>query len=304
MPLILREGAQKKQTPNRGELYQTVESILASWLQRRYKAMHRFIVQLTKLRTYMRRLLPVVLTLVFSTMGCGGGNSSSASTPQILGNDSVTTIGGVYRLANITRVLKPNDSWSYRGTAKSNRTTRSVITTIGVANGPGSLLGFPAPLAVTATTAIEDGTSFGTTLYGYSDATSRELVVVGDKEGFLHGDLSALVGEWKLSLEHSGSGWRSETNIAYRFQLKVVGNDLIRVPAGAFETWRCEVQRDVYTLDAGRLFTQEGTFWYAPQLGQYVKAVYKHTPYKHTPSEGAEIEITEELFSASMLPTP
>lgn len=236
----------------------------------------------------MRLLASLLIATVFLA-GCGGGGNSGISSRPI--NTVPPPINGVRSLVQSTRFILPGDRWAYRTAIRD--TVTGVISDgtslIKAEDGTGRFPGMTNLVELGYEVEFATGFDFGALRY-FRSSDNRDFSMVGSGNA-LNTPLRFLPGIWTLETEFAADATApGNPPQSFHSHLKVLGTEQVTVPAGTFETWKCEVERDFLPQ------SQSGIFWFAPQIGSHVKAVYRYQP-----STGNELEIAEELTSASML---
>ena len=186
------------------------------------------------------------------------------------GSGSVDTTSAV----NNTRALQVGDSWSYdfsgQGHSSSQNYTYSGTSTIITTQ---ELINTETVLAATSTESVtfssgSSSTDSGVT-YMQQDSNSGDIRLYGMK---YPNSVVKTVTDRPLPVIWPGtweSGKTNTTNIHYSdgttdstsYSYTIMGQESVTTPAGTFATWK-------YVIVSG---TVNETFWFSPQLGNYVK---------------------------------
>lgn len=184
------------------------------------------------------------IAIVLLLSGCGGGTGNKIN----------------YRpLSNKFRVLQPGDYWTYSifesyhggaGTATTTITKDSKNRLIETTSEEGDIL----------TRILEQ------------DLTTLDVKLVQIGSSAIINPPIVFQGNWKLPLSYE---WTAE-DVLITFMVE--GQESLTVSAGNFVTWKTRQTQD--TSDVKTV----GTYWYAPDIGAWVKADYITTfltgPYK------------------------
>ena len=227
----------------------------------------------------------LVLAACFAILlsGCGGGGT----TPAPEKSPEPETF---YPLSSQTRIFQPGDTWTYDDHEK--------VTVVS-----SSLDGVPVLTRITGGDGTGEG---GYDVEYFSQKTDGEIVVLG-KRGINHtvflpddparevrllpAPQSVLFGTWaqgksvsfNLLYDNYNEYLPAEGGYA---TLTIVGTEKVKTPLGTFDTWKVEAKPDGQT----QFFQVSGTYWYAPQLGIYVRA---HVVISSVdPEIGGETDIT------------
>lgn len=216
-----------------------------------------------------RRLI-FVNGLLFSVggmlSGCGGGSSSGHRDDE---DHSATQ----YPLSVQTRTLQVGDRWAYdNGQVYTIGQTRlngvPVLTRVVQQFQPGGEA--PAYLiTLVAQTAEGEVASVGERIASYVPDIGPELTGTSGRSTLVQ---RILFGTWqagsRLSYQiYNQNSFDPDTPIDAP-QLEIVGTEIIVSRAGTFNTWKVRVTPS----NTPALAPSTGTYWYAPQLGNFVRA--------------------------------
>lgn len=200
--------------------------------------------------------------------GCGGGSHSE----------------NIYPLSSQTRLLQPGDSWLY-----DNHESVTI--------GTGTFKGQPT---LTRIKRYESDLGPGFTVDCFFQNQTQEVIYIGRRGSEGAGQSSdspdrperplitpqtVLFGSWtqgaklsyKLLYQNEDAVYPSEAAT-----LTILGTERVKTPLGTFDTWK--VQSELNGPTAPYQIT--GTYWYAPQLGTFVRA--------HEILGGADLEVGSE----------
>lgn len=219
----------------------------------------------------MKALLLCGLTLLGVTVGCGSGGSS-VGTPT-----PTATPTPLIPLETRLRTIKAGDSFSYTFTRQVYTTKESVspdITGTGTMNtaiSSARLDNQSYLLQNNVATYTVNGQPFtlNTGTYFRQHPTTGDIQtyaeVTGDKINRLTSPWATAFGTWKNNTQRNGDVTFTDGTTEYRIFL-VFEPVVVTVPAGRFNTWRVENFRSSFTDE------EFGSYWYAPQLGTFVKS--------------------------------
>lgn len=228
----------------------------------------------------------VVAVVVLIASGCGGGSGGDG------GGRPVTP-------ATTMRAMTPGLNYSYNFTGRiisDNRTTLfSGTSTTSLAhgsfNGQTTVNGFPVLVSTTSAviTALGEQTTLTYRGYGYQNA-SGDLFSIGD------GDSGGTVAYTPHLLTRPGrhdafTGLAQEvaasdgTTLAY--SLTTQRAERVTVPAGTFDCWK------VATTETTPTQTITATYWYAPQIGYWVRREAVTTDHEEEVTLRGTLELTE-----------
>jgi hypothetical protein len=170
--------------------------------------------------------------------GCGGSGGNPIPTAR--------------PLASSLRILQPGDSWSTGFTTNNGSVTGQINTAI-TKSSSGDLV---------ETTVLEGEIS---TRYLEQDLSTSDLKIrrLGNTE-FPEKPFSA-PGAWSIGKSFS---W-SLKGLSVTF--KIEGQEEVQVPLGKFMAWRVKQSQDTSSVKV------TGIYWYAPDVGTWVKAEYTTT---------------------------
>lgn len=194
----------------------------------------------------------------------------------------------IHNLATKTRMLQAGDRWDYKMTA-SLTAAKSVIN--GEIKGSSAMTlektvgNSRTPL--TRSHRIHLSTSrkqdFTEKLFLSQPKSDGLLYKVGetsdsDKTRMTSQPPVFLPGKWQSGLQFN-TETTYDDGATERGDWKILGTEIVDTPAGRFATWKVNEQVDMTGNASNPLgdTTQHGIYWYAPQLGSFVKAEVKQT---------------------------
>lgn len=131
--------------------------------------------------------------------------------------------------------------------------------------------------------------AFNNSLFFTQDPATRNVTEYGQQEGneisTLTAPRTALPGQWS-------AGYAVDDQVSYtngqteRRTTTIVGSEVVQVPAGQFTAWR--VLRSVTDANS----STNGTYWYAPQIGNYVKGEETSTDLGAGQTTTRRVELT------------
>lgn len=194
----------------------------------------------------MKAFLQVGLcVLVFMASGCGGGGSPpSAQTAAVV------------PLATRLRMLRSGDIWRYRVTSTIGNGSMAATVISDQRDGETFL--------DLTTVAILDGRSFRGTSYGRQDAITGDLTLHASGEVEFTPPVVLTPGTWGVGVGFTRDIITQDEVV--NASLSVQDEETVTVPAGTFRTWKTQ------RIEHSSRSTTTGTYWYAPQLGNYVWA--------------------------------
>ena len=197
---------------------------------------------------------------IFLTQGCGGGGKANA----------------VYPLSTQTRALQIGDTWVYDD--------NEVVSVSAAADAPRLsrvrrvILGGEVAGEYYTTDNFSQNASGAVTYFSQTGRGFSPLLPNGPdrEEQQLTTPQTVLFGQWasgetlsyQLSYE-AAADYPTEREGA---TLTVLGTDTITTPLGTFETWKVQSQTK-YAADSDPV---SAVYWYAPQIGNFVRARIKN----------------------------
>lgn len=204
-------------------------------------------------------LAALFLTLTGGVLaqGCGGGGSNS---PISSGSDGT---GSSTEPATRLRQLTEGDEWVYsRNMTGSVELSDRVRVSVSDDNASGGLVKIQSE---SVDTQENNGELAGSTEpvkhaeFFRQDKQSRDLTFSHDNAGLMGASVLRIPGTWSDTLD------RSFTANATNYSFKVEGKEVVITAAGTFNTWR------VHKTLVGQVANFTGTYWYAPEIGAFVK---------------------------------
>ena len=159
--------------------------------------------------------------------------------------------------------------------------TANVFLSTTTANGQ-------AELAQT-TTISSQSQAYKTVMYYQQDAASNDLVWYGGPDYTLTPPVPTVPGSWAKGVSFTTQS-TDQTGQQVTVSLKVIGTETVSVPLGRFQTWKVTASQDIKGFE-----NTTGTYWYAPQIGTYVKVVFNSTS-----NAGGSYDYSLDLTSTSV----
>lgn len=221
-------------------------------------------------------LLAASMFVAAAAAGCGAGGSAPKTR---------------YALAATTRALQAGDTWNYAASFKEKGVGGAFESRYRVdVRVTSATLSGESILAKATIERAHDGYPESRPAIDYIRQTnSGDIMLLGRRDG-LGGSLGpggALEDRFFLPQRVLPGAWSEGTNLDYRLNVvgrpegwptleeaatvTVLGTEEVETPLGRFATWKVHVQYDVTALTKGG--GVEATYWYAPQLGAFVKLV-------------------------------
>lgn len=218
----------------------------------------------------MKALFICGFCLATLAVGCTGGGSTPVATPT-------PTPLPVVPLETRLRTIKTGDTFSYSFSRRITTTqggvsnTSSSTGTLNIAISTGSLDNLLFLFQNNTATYTVQGQPFtlDTTTYFRQDPTTGEIVTFAEASGNTIYRMTipwaTAFGTWQDGLRRAG-GVIFTNKASESRSFTVSGTEVIIVPAGRFDTWR------VLTTRSSNQDQESGIYWYAPQLGTFVKS--------------------------------
>ena len=160
------------------------------------------------------------------------------------------------------------------GTPEISGGTESISISTAVLNGQSYLVETPIfTYPLTSAELADPGFTTTVPTYDYQqDSSSRSLYRTGTNGSLLRTPALSLPGTWYAGESNSASSTLSD-GTSYSVVFKVEEEEPVTVPAGTFLTWKTIVtETTIGPAPVSAPDTVTGTYWYAPQIGSYVKA--------------------------------
>lgn len=245
----------------------------------------------------MKAFFFCLLCLVGITVGCGGGGSSAGGNPT-----PTPTPTPLIPLETRLRTIKTGDAFSYTFSRQARTTQEGVpstITSTGTMNtaiSSGSLDNQNYLVQNNVATYLVNGQpiTLSTAIYFRQNPVTGDILTyaefLGDRISRMTSPWATAFGTWQHGLVRQGAVTFTNGTVESRNAV-VSGIEIITVPAGRFDTWR------ILTTRSSDQEQESGSYWYAPQLGTFVKSGV--TVIKNDGS--GEVTTTAELRSYSLL---
>jgi hypothetical protein len=191
--------------------------------------------------------------------GCGGGSSTVASSR-------------VVPLAARLRQLRRGDSYHYMGTNQTKSTRYTIRFDSAIATSTISpttdLVWVNTLERLTPKPLPPDFAGATTARYYAQNAITGDAALTLDGGGVPFLNLTAVIpGNWRLGILQEQTV-ATQGGPPSRVTFAVVGTETVHIPAGTFETWKTT------QYQKGDSFEINGVYWWAPQVGTFVKAEY------------------------------
>jgi hypothetical protein len=190
-------------------------------------------------------------------IGCGAGSNASIPTPTPSPEPAARVVGSWFR------TLKPGDYWNWQGSIETYNPIGSTETL--TLNGSSSLQKDGGLVKAQINLATSKWNTIAYEWYQQNPDSQSVDVNASEIDGVkkLVGGLK-YPGYWAEGIDILGSG--------SRFQ--VVAKEIVTVPLGRFETWKVTLTQN------NSNFKLDGTYWYVPDLGNWIRAQWTYTDKK------------------------
>lgn len=211
--------------------------------------------------------------------GCGGGGGSSSSTS---GSDS-----GATEISTRLRTIQPGDAWIYNVIVSGDYSGVAENTTV----ASNATIAGRECLSLVTTTAVQGGQNSTTSRYYIQSPSTADLLLLDESEPANNEPVLTVPGTWALGISFDKT--IPNNNGGNHVSFVITDQEQVSVPAGRFQAWKTVMTQST------SFYNTSGTYWYAPEVGQFVKAEFS-TSFTQGEFAGQSYRYNAELKSTNV----